>query len=251
MRAVDPSVLRIPCSSLRVYRLAHPSASDEREAIIEDDVFGIGLTDPASRRHRYRLEHAGEVWCCEAQPKLRMYLALAAAMAQFGRAELPTGAEPGTRALELLRSQPDRPPVLDAAWHVPLTWFIAFDPSERILEENSAGLSVRYLASLSDATDRVSDAVSKLSNRIPDSVVQTVSNLKSWLESFGSSGIVELDYGALTSLFDPSELADEDTVSEIWAAIGNMADGYPVRSALLYRRAEQRWSAKAGIPERN
>lgn len=137
-----------------------------------------------------------------------------------------------------------RPSVVQSVWHVPVRWFVCFDDSERRIEDRGDHVTVRYETMISSARERVVAALDSLSGGIVHPViVGMVYELKEWLATFDGGSLLELDYATVATLFDPDELADDHSASDVWSAITALGDGDGMKSRLFYQRVNERWSA--------
>jgi hypothetical protein len=140
--------------------------------------------------------------------------------------------------------QPDmRSYMLHANWHVPLRWFVAFDPSERILVEDKDGLRIRYETSVGDARDRLHKVVSVLDRSWPDDgVVIAVKDLRGWLETFGDDALLELDYGSIAAMLDDDELIEANCAAEVWSCVDAVGAGDGLTAGKTFEHLSNRWA---------
>lgn len=133
--------------------------------------------------------------------------------------------------------------ILHANWHVPLRWFAAFDPSERVLIEDRRGLRVRYEAALADGQRRLARALEILeASAIDSAVVEAVRELSEWLEEFPGEGIVELDYGGVSAAFAEDDLVNDQSAAEVWTCLQALATGDLQRAAETFEALSERWT---------
>ena len=191
----------------------------------------------------------GRVLVCPALTRLRMLSALV----EFRRSvpdEVVDAFVPGDEArradveLEALgRRHPDmRSHILHANWYVPLRWFVAFDATERILTEDSAGLRVRYETTLMQARARLARALDVLAHGSDDAIVDAVRELDAWLEGFPGDGLLELDYGTVAQLVPDDVLVDDCSAAEVWSSIEALEAGDVVAAGRLFGRLSERWA---------
>lgn len=198
----------------------------------------------------YTVIENGRLYACPGQQRLRSILGMMAfagalpdgtASVFFTEAEL----KDARRELATLRATDTdaRPSILQSAWHVPLRWFVCFDDSERRIEQDGDHLRVRYLTTLEKASARVRDALDSLTGGIVHAaVVGMIYELREWLSTYPGDGVIELDYASVSTLFDPDELADDHSASDVWAAIHALADRDGMKAGLFYQRANDRWN---------
>jgi hypothetical protein len=142
-----------------------------------------------------------------------------------------------------------RPPqVLDAAWAVPLHWFLAFDPSERRLTDPPEGRGPRivFLTSLEHAQQRVRRAQAVVHDAIEDDeeLVDLLGGFLGWLSAFDQGSVLELDYGRLADTFSRVELETDRTCTELWEAVEALEDGDGLAAAAAYGVARARWQGR-------
>ncbi|MGH8929033.1 MAG: hypothetical protein ACRDWH_11820, partial [Acidimicrobiia bacterium] len=148
-------------------------------------------------------EWKGRSFVCPRRPQLRMLegvLALYRAFEAWGRPVIipEDVARQADRELAALRRRdPEiRSYILTSAWHVPVRWFVIFDPSERLLDASGPHAELRYRTGLAEATVRIGRAVEVLNSaEMPDAIVTELSALGAWLADFPSDAMIELDYG--------------------------------------------------------
>ena len=133
--------------------------------------------------------------------------------------------------------------ILHANWHVPLRWFAAFDPSERVLIEDRRGLRVRYEATLSDGQRRLARALEILdASAIDSGVVEAVRELSGWLEEFPGEGLIELDYAGVSAAFTEDDLVNDQSAAEVWTCLQALATGDLQRAAETFETLSERWT---------
>lgn len=133
--------------------------------------------------------------------------------------------------------------IIHANWHVPLRWFAAFDPSERILIEDRRGLRVRYEATLADGQRRLARALEILdASAIDAGVVEAVRELSGWLEEFPGEGLIELDYAGVSAAFADDDLVNDQSAAEVWTCLQALATGDLQRAAETFEALSERWT---------
>lgn len=133
--------------------------------------------------------------------------------------------------------------ILQANWHVPLRWFVAFDDSERVLIEDRHGLRIRYETKLSTARERLKTALRVLDGVwSDDEIASSLEELAEWIALFPSDGLLEMDYASVAGLFPPDELVEDRTAAEIAACLDSVARGDLRRAASLYSSVTDRWA---------
>ncbi|MQB01551.1 MAG: hypothetical protein GEU78_14885 [Actinobacteria bacterium] len=133
--------------------------------------------------------------------------------------------------------------ILHANWHVPLRWFAAFDPTERILTEDRDGLRVRYETTLFKARERLERAVDILDlSWLDDSVALALRELMEWVCDFPAEGLLELDYGSVAAMFENDELVDDVSAEEVWSCLDALQVGDAERAGRLFEDLSDKWA---------
>lgn len=134
--------------------------------------------------------------------------------------------------------------IVHANWHVPLRWFVAFDPSERILVEDGHGLRIRYETSVRDATERLEQVASVLErSSLDEGVVIAVRDLITWVACFVEEALLELDYGTVAEMFDEEELLEENCAAEVWSCVAAVGAGDGPGAGRAFEHLSNRWAA--------
>lgn len=144
---------------------------------------------------------------------------------------------------QLRRKTPDlKMHVVSCTYLVPLPWFVAFDPSDRVLVTGNGPRSLRYVTAMSGARRRVARALSVLRRQIPEApTVAGLEQLGRWLEEFHPHSRVELDYGGLVELLDDDALRADTSVEDLTSALSALADGRPEDAMQAYEEVLARW----------
>ena len=133
--------------------------------------------------------------------------------------------------------------ILHANWHVPLRWFAAFDPTERILTEDRDGLRIRYETTLVKARERLVRAVDILDlSWLDDSVALALRELTEWISDFPAEGLLELDYGSVAATFEDDELVDDRSAEEVWSCLEALDVGDAARAGRTFGALSDRWA---------
>jgi hypothetical protein len=192
----------------------------------------------------------GQVLVCPWRTRLRMLAGLLAfrrtVPEEVAEAFVPEGQVrlAGLELESLGRRFPDmRSHILQANWHVPLRWFVAFDDSDRILTEDSLGLRIRYEAPLETVRARISRALEILEGSwIDDGVVDALRELAEWLAEFPGDGLLELDYASVAGLFDDDDLLQDRSAAEVWSCLEALESGDLVRAGRVFGSLTDRWA---------
>lgn len=147
------------------------------------------------------------------------------------------------------RTNPDhRSHILTSAWHVPVRWFTAFDPSEKEVYEGIAGPSIRYRTDLPRARRRVRRAYSVLEKLgVFQGPAEELGQLAEWLEPFDDDSMVELDYGDVSEMFEPQGLVFDESCQIVQESIEALAKGDMARAGELYGQVVSRWAPAFSI----
>jgi hypothetical protein len=153
-------------------------------------------------------------------------------------------------ALDALQAEdPEaRSHILTSAWHVPMRWFVPFHPSAREFVEAHGGRTIRYRTALLAALERMDRAIEILSkSEIPETMVGEVEELRAWLEDFDVGCMLELDYGDVAELFSDGELATDDSVADVWAALDALGADRWEDAGDHYGSIVYRWTAPMSV----
>jgi hypothetical protein len=152
--------------------------------------------------------------------------------------------------LELDRWRARRPElkvhIRSSTWVVPASWFLLFDPAERMLVTgDTAERSMVYRTEMGLARRRVAQAVESLAglrSAMPDSApVEGVSDLARWLDTFHPRSRVELDYDGLVDLLADDVLRRDSSVEDLSEAVRALRQGRTEQAAAAYERVLVRW----------
>lgn len=157
----------------------------------------------------------------------------------------------------------DRLRILTATWSVPLSWFVAFAPGDRVDPDPAGragagipavGTAVVHRTRMSAARRRVARALRTLTRHLADSerageqgvelVAEDVETLGRWLEEFHARSWLELDYGGLTALLDAT---GDTSVADVAAAVSARAAGDADEAERRYEEVAGRWAAVAAL----
>ena len=152
----------------------------------------------------------------------------------------------------------------EAAYVVPLAWFAAFEPSDRVTSHH-AGREVHRLIAPADTAARrarlaaqvVDDAGRAVSgdapeDDLPDEARQAaafahdLTRLGRWLDTFGPASLVSLDYGSLADRIQPDE-SPQDMVD----AVELLREGDFGSATAALRRIFMRWAPLAQLQQAN
>jgi hypothetical protein len=191
----------------------------------------------------------GLPYVCPLQTRLRALVAAGEFREGFARpiadAFLPAHlAEEAESELDQLRRKtPDlKMHVVSCTYLVPLPWFVAFDPADRVLVTGSGQRSLRYVTAMSGARRRVARALSVLRRQLPEApTVAGLEQLGRWLEEFHPHSRVELDYGGLIDLLDDAALRADASVADLAEGLTALTEGRSEDAMTSYERVLNRW----------
>lgn len=261
----------IPCSYLRVFRPLDTFPDAER-AVWERYIVSGGRPPP--RRPVYREESFlgqgrlgllacvegdyadirladGRYFVCPWRTRLRVLASILSLRetAPVEVAETFVPDEEARRAARELARMKRRDPsavpsMLQSPWHVPVRWFVLVDDVERQLsDDGTAGYRLYYWTPIQSARRRASRALRILRRTEMASVGELVGDLDEWLGSFHPRSMVELDYGAVSSLFTWDELDDDHSGGDIQEAVSALeSPGGLERANELYQGVVWRWA---------
>jgi len=139
--------------------------------------------------------------------------------------------------------------IREAAWSVPLVWYLAFEPSEQRRTDlpEGTGPRVRFLTAIDQATRRLEDVFDLLLGDVDLQVEagpEDIDDLLTWLSGFDEDSLLELDYGRLAAdIPAPRDHACED----LWRAVDAFRAGDLFEAAVAYGVARTCWT---GLRER-
>lgn len=227
---------------------------------------GILATPPVAVPEResaeaYIRQVGGVTYLCPWQTRLRSWLALmefrGSIPDRVADAFLPKAA--AEQAADYERSKrrhtTERPHILSGTWHVPLPWFVPFDPGERllVLGDGKHGKHTRaataaptrtliYVTSMTQARRRVARALAVIRRFLGEAGIYAgVEDIGRWLEEFHPKSLVELDYGGLVHLLDDGWLRADQSVADAAAALEALESGQDEVVSTIYGRLTTRW----------
>jgi hypothetical protein len=213
------------------------------------------------REHALVWRHGRAVYLCPLRTELRRLQALLSFRQSVpeeaaGAFVSPQELNRAERALaRLRREQPGvRSHIRQAAWYVPLVWFMLFDSSERQVIPARSGRLPRltYATTLNQASDRIAKALKVLAERVEAVEASSAADdLREWLYGFSRDSFVTLDYGGLTQIIPFSELVEDHTARDVWEALTALEEGDLERSDELYSAITERWADLRGREARN
>jgi hypothetical protein len=220
--------------------------------------------------HAYVRHLDGLTYVCPWRLQLRAWDALDAFRSQlpdelrdaFFPPALSAAAE-DARDIWVARNPEIKAGIQTATWQIPVSWFLAFEASERrlVLSDRRApgvtsagGLdrAMIYLTAMSRARRRVAKAL-RIVRRLFDEgpATSAIEELGRWLEDFHPHSLVELDYGGLVHLIDDESLSDDNSVADLNEALERLVAGDPQAAGECYERVITRWRSVAALEHAN
>lgn len=239
----DGRVTKSAC--LRVYSPEVSGSSDPVPGFVR--TYGI-LSEEEGDSH-WTVEWEGRRLVCPRNLRLRVLestVAFANAFRGLGSGLIPeAAAQAADRELKNYhRSNPEhRSHILTSAWHVPVRWFAAFDPSEKEVYEGPEGPRLRFRTDIDQARSRVKrsyEILTKLAVFVGPA--EELNQVLAWLEPFPDGSMVELDYAEVSELFDPQELVFDDSCDQVNESIDALEAGDMMRAGECYGRVVTRWA---------
>lgn len=217
---------------------------------------GVALTRERSGDDAYTTEWRGKTYRCPRTPDVRMWeglLALRAASSQLGPPLFPQSAVDDARdRLHILKEGTTGVAhILTSAWHVPMRWFVPFQPDAREVIDRPH-TTIRYRQIVDDGLERLDRALDILeATDIPSAISDEVKELRSWLGEFPRSAMLELDYGSVARFFADAELALDESVADLWASLEALATDDWESAGHRYGSLVERWALPMAITYSN
>jgi hypothetical protein len=195
----------------------------------------------------YLLWADDRVFVCPHDIRLRSWLALAELIDEIGDQQLrllsPGSLEHVNPDFMSWRSKhPDAVPhIRQQTWHVPPSWFLLVDPEQREQYHVDDQASVRYRCPIVQARRRMGSAFAVVRRAFADEpVVDVLSALGSWLESFHPHSWIELDYAGVALLLG-DRLEGERSCADVAEAVGALSRGDVADATAAYERVIEQW----------
>ncbi len=230
---------------LRVYSPDTPSSAEPVPGFVRS----YAILSEVEGESNWTVNWQGRNLVCPRNLRLRVLestVAFANAFGGLGVGIIPEGAARAADR-ELRQYQREYPGhrshVLTSAWHVPIRWFSAFLPDEIEVYEDNQKVRIRYRVDLPLAKTRVREVLSVLQNlQVFHGPSEELAQLLVWLDQFPEESMVELDYADVSDLFDPQDLALDDSVELIRDSVDALAQGDMMRAGENYGRVVTRWA---------
>lgn len=219
---------------------------------------------PAAEREAFVLAVEDDVHICPVQARLRSWVALG----QFRDGLPETLLHAFVPPLSLEQAEADHEQwagdeagatlrILTATWSVPVSWFVPFSPSDRVVDVSDGHPTVVHRTRMSGARRRVARALRTVRTSLEDvggddvDVVAELDQLGRWLEEFHPRSWVELDYAGLARLLGLRGVAADTSVADVAAALTALAEGNEAGAAARYGAVVDRWAAIAALERAN
>lgn len=230
---------------LRVYAPEVSGSSDPVPGFVRT----YGIISEAEGDSHWTAEWDGRRVVCPRNLRLRVLestVAFANAFRGLGAGLIPEGAaQAADRELKAYhRTHPEhRSHILTSAWHVPVRWFAAFDPSEKEVYDGPEGPRLRFRTDIEKARTRVQRAYEVLTKlAVFVGPAEELNHVLVWLEPFPDGSMVELDYAEVSELFDPQELVFDDSCEQVRQSIDALEAGDMMSAGECYGRVVTRWA---------
>lgn len=214
----------------------------------------VGLMRGSMRDDVLIAEWNGNRFGCPRRPLLRAMeglLAFRTAYAGIG-GELLVPEQVAFRAaehLDAIYKEPlSRSYILTSAWHVPLRWFAAFEPTEREVVDLDGRRSVRYRALQTDVLARLEVVIGVLRDvGMDDSIISEIEELSEWIGGHPEDALVELDYGSVATLFTEADLLLDESSLDVWDSINALAADDWEKATSHYAKVAIRWAGPMAV----
>ncbi len=230
---------------LRVYS----PAVDSSDARVPSFVRTFGVLSESEHEPDWSVEWKGRRLVCPRNLRLRVLestVAFASSFSGMGVGLIPEeAAEVADRELrDYRREHPDhRSHVLASAWHIPVRWFVAFEPEESEIYGTEAAPRLRFRTDLVDARARLATAIEVLEQvGMTQGPTTEMEQLTTWLRPFDDASMLELDFADVSDLFDPQDLVLDDSVSMVAESVRALESGDMMRAGELYGMVVTRWA---------
>jgi hypothetical protein len=242
----------IRCAYLRVYVpadragtwMSHVSGVRHRAIMRASDHF---VWTETTSDDAFTIEWEGSRYVCPRYPRLRMLEGAVAFNATYpGSMLLPdVTVQRLARELDAIRAEaPDaRSYILPSPWHVPLRWFVPFLAEQKEIYEVGGVTSARYRTAVGAGLPRVARAAAILDAAgFDDAVIEQVRDLERWLSEFSSGSMLELDYAGVADLFQPADIALDESAEEVAASLAALEAYDYERAGEHYAAVAMRWA---------
>jgi hypothetical protein len=149
--------------------------------------------------------------------------------------------------------------ILTENWLIPPRWFSLFSKGDSMSVERKNEKLVLYRTNIDSALFRGNRALSIVRKTFgPGPLVGELEEMMTWLSTFDSRSVVELDYGGLANLLNNSRLPLGDgatqadtSVADVWESLEALEVGDAGRAGAAYERLMRRWRAVSSLEHAN
>ena len=208
-----------------------------------------GMLSESGGESQWEVEWEGKRLVCPRNLRLRVLestVAFAKAFRGMGVGLVPEdAAKAADHELKSYNSlNPDhRSHVLTSAWHVPVRWFVLFDPSDKLIYEGSNGPRLRFRTNIDAARNRGAEALEVLQSLgMFQGPAEELAQLIEWLAPFSDGSMVELDYADVSELFDSQELVFDDSCDLVQESVRALGAGDMLLAGENYGKVVSRWA---------
>ncbi|MGB9376297.1 MAG: hypothetical protein WCB04_02170 [Mycobacteriales bacterium] len=132
--------------------------------------------------------------------------------------------------------------IVTSTWAVPVRWFVLFGAEDKLLRIDDDERELVYVTDMSKARRRAARALASLRQGLGETLVtEAVEELARWLEDFHPRSLVELDYGGLVWLAEPSQLVLDESAADVAVALRSLAIQDGISASTAYERVTERW----------
>jgi hypothetical protein len=195
----------------------------------------------------YVLRVSDDIFVCPHDIRLRSWLALAELIDEIGDEQLrllaPGSLEHVNPDFMSWRSKnPDAVPhIRQQTWHVPPAWFLLVDEQEQETYDVGDRVSARFRCPIVQARRRMGSAFAVVRRVFAEEpIVEALSELGRWLESFHPHSLLELDYAGVATLLG-DDLETDTSCSEVAEAVRALSRGDVADATAAYERLVERW----------
>lgn len=221
---------------------------DEQKQSLTSVLQPTGLAAPTPfDDSAYLLCVGDDVFVCPHDIRLRSWLALAELIDEIGDQQLrllsPGSLEHVSPDFMSWRSKnPEAVPhIRQQTWQVPPAWFLLVDPGQQETYRVDDRVSVRYRSPIVQARRRMGHAFSLVRRAFADEpIVEVLTELGSWLESFHPHSWVELDYAGVAGLLG-DQLDEDRSCADVSHAVTALSRGDLADATAAYERVIERW----------
>lgn len=149
--------------------------------------------------------------------------------------------------------------VITSTWLIPPRWFSLFSMEDLLDGKNGRKRFIIFRSDIDSALVRCERALSIIRKTFgPGPLVGEVEDLMTWLTTFDSKSIVELDYGGLAELLNQvapiSERNGTETdtsVADVWESLEALDTGDGLVAGRAYQRLMSRWRGVSALEHAN